>query len=344
MGENSKSLFEKIRESKSFNVFLRGLIAFLFLVLAVAFFVSITYSICNDENFDKNINSNESSKEYQKYILVVMYHTSDDFLNKFKEGIYRKAEQNQFLVDFSNVETINQAVDKINTAVAAGVDGIIAQGIYESDYIDAIKKAIEKGIDVGFVYTDARGTDRAYFVGYNAYDFGKAAARCAIVEMSEINGEIALMVQSISEDEKDVTGSLIIEGFKSITDMYPGVSLKSIARTSTDLFSSEDVAYDIIRENPDIDVIVCTSEKDAFGAAQVIIDLNRVGDIKIIGVGVSEEIMKYIDLEVISATFDMNPVTMSQKCIETLSGSNMSSDYVEIPFKLIRKDTKEIKK
>ncbi len=330
-----KDLFDKISEKKSFNMIFRGLIIFLFLILAAAFFVSITYSIFSDEKFDIKIKSHASNKEYRKYILVVMYQTSDDFLNKFKEGINLKAEQNQFLIDFANVETINQAVDKINTAVAAGVDGIIAQGIYDSDYIKAINKAIEKGVTVEFAYTDARGTDRAYFVGYNAYDFGKIAARSAIEEIHKPQGEIALLVQSISDDEKDVTGSLIIEGFKSIADKYPKINLKSIARTSTDLFSAEDVTYDIIRKNPDIDAIVCTSEKDAFGAAQVIIDLNRVGDIKIIGVGVSQEILKYIDLEVISATFDMNPEIMSEKCIEVFSGSKVSSEFVEIPFKLV---------
>lgn len=337
MKDKQKGLFDGISESKSFNMLFRGLIIFLFLVLGTTFFVSITYSMFSDEKFDMKMISHASNKEYKKYILVVMYQTSDDFLSKFEEGINLKAEQNQFLIDFVNVESIGQAVDEINTAVAAGVDGIIAQGIYNSDYINAINKAIEKGVTVEFAYTDARGTDRDYFVGYNAYDFGKTAARSAIEEMHKLQGEIALLVHSISDDEKDVTGSLIIEGFKSITDKYPQISLESIARTSTDLFSAEDVTYDIIKKNPEIDAIVCTSEKDAFGAAQVIIDLNRVGDIKIIGVGVSEEILRYLDLEVISATFDMNPGLMSEKCIEVFSGSKLNSEFVEIPFKLVRK-------
>jgi ribose transport system substrate-binding protein len=186
-----------------------------------------------------------------------------------------------------------------------------------------------------FAYTDARGTNRDYFVGFNAYDYGKTAARCAIQQFPEMAGNIALMLQSIADDEKDITSSLFIEGFKSITDKYPKVNLVDILKTSYDLFSAEDMTYEILSRHPDVGAIVCTSEKDVFGAAQVVIDLNRVGNIKLIGAGVSDSIIRYIKLEVIAASFDMNPELMSEKCIEIMIDNKVSSDCIEIPIEMV---------
>ena len=334
MNSARKKLF-RLFGNRRISLLFRGLMLLLFLILAVAFAVSITYSMVMEEDFYKNRKADVAKKEYNKNFLVVMYQTSDDFMQKFRQEIYRQAEEKHILIDFVNVEDISEAIDSINTAVAAKVDGIIAQGIYDAEYIKAINRAIEKGITVEFVYTDARGTDRAYFVGFNAYDYGKMASRSVIEQLPWEGGNVALMIQNFTGDEKDITSSLFIEGFKSIFDKNPKMKLVDILRTSYDLFSAEDMTYEILSRHPDIDAIVCTSEKDVFGAAQVIIDLNRVGNIKLIGAGVSEDIIRYIKLGVISASFDMNPELMSEKCIEVMTGDKVSSDFIEIPIKKV---------
>jgi ribose transport system substrate-binding protein len=331
MNGDPKKILNFFSQNKKFSFLFRGITIFLFLVLAVAFTISITYSVVMEENFYRNRKSDSEKTEYSKNFLVLMVQSSNDFLTRFRESILHEAEERQVRIDFVNVESIGEAIDAINTAVASKVDGIIAQGIYDADYIQAINQAISKGIMVQFVYTDARGTDRDFFVGFNAYDFGKAAARSTIEELPGIPSYVALMVQSITDVEKDVTTSLFIEGFKSIIDKYPMVSIVDIVRTSYDLFSAEDATYDILNRYPNLNAIVCTSEKDTFGAVQVIIDMNRVGKTSIIGVGVSDDILKYIELKVIAASFDMNPEIMSVKSLDIMLDENAASEYVEIP-------------
>ncbi|NLK68198.1 MAG: sugar ABC transporter substrate-binding protein [Clostridiaceae bacterium] len=335
MGDVHKELLHISSHDKIVNRMLKGIAIILFLILAVAFTISITSSMVMEENFYANDKKNNAKISYKKNFLVLMYQNSDDFLERFKEGIHQKAEERQIRIDFVNVESMSDAIKSINTAVAAKVDGIIAQGIYDEDYIDAINQAIDKGISVQFVYTDARGTNRDYFVGYNAYDYGKKAARQTIEVLPNRPVNIALIVQSVTDADKDVTSSLTIEGFKSVIDKHPTLNLKDIASTSFDLFSGEDAAYSILTQYPDLDAIVCTSEKDTFGAAQVIIDLNRVGETKLIGVGLSEDILKYIRLEVIAASFDMNPEMMSVRALDIMTEEKPTSDYIEIPFNVV---------
>lgn len=335
MNREPKKLLHFFSQNKKFSFLFRGITAFLFLVLAVAFTISITYSMVMEENFYRNRKPGSEKTEYGKSFLVLMVQSSNDFLTRFREAILRDAEERQIRIDFVNVESIGEAIDAINTAVAAKVDGIITQGIYDADYIEAINQAIAKDIMVQFVYTDARGTDRDYFVGFNAYDFGKTAARCTIEDLPDGPAYVALMVQSVTDVEKDVTSSLFIEGFKSVIDRHPMVNIVDILRTSYDLFSAEDTAYDILNRYPNLNAIVCTSEEDTFGAAQVIIDLNRVGKTGIIGVGVSEDILKYIELKVIAASFDMNPEVMSSQSLDIMLEENAASEYVEIPVRTV---------
>ena len=337
MPHSYNKFFDYIFGNKQINLLFRALTIVFIIILAVAFTISITYSMNMNDSFN-NGRLNWPKRQYSKNILVVMYQTSDDFLQKFKNEVCKKAEANQIFIDFVNAESINDAINKINTAVAAKVDGIIAQGIYDSNYIQAVNKAIEKGITVEFVFNDALGADRAFFVGYNAYDYGKMAARSAINQLHDTSGCIALMVQSATSNEKDVTGGVYIEGFKSIIDKYPRVKLVDIMRTSYDMFSAEDITYDILNQYPDINVIVCTSERDAFGVAQVVIDLNRVGDIKIIGSGVSKDIIKYIELGVIASSFDINPGLMGKLCIQNMVNNKMVNEYFEVPIELVTSD------
>lgn len=338
MKSDHKKLIQLIDNNEKFSLFFKVMIIILFLVLVSAFAVSITYSMVMEENFYRNNKVSKAQTEYKKDFLVVMYQNSNDFLSRFQRSIIEEAEKKKIRIDFVNVESIGEAIDAINTAVAAKVDGIIAQGIYDADYIHAINQAKDKGIVVQFVYTDARGTARDYFIGYNPYDHGKLVARCVIDEMPGRLSNVALMVHSVTDVEKDVTGSLTIEGFKSVIDKHPTIKIADIVHTSYDLFSAEDAAYDILTRYPDIDAIICTSEKDTFGVVQVIIDMNRVGKTKVIGAGVSKDILKYIELEVIAASFDMNPEIMGEKSLNIMLGEKAASDFAEIPITTVKAD------
>ena len=48
--------------------------------------------------------------------------------------------------------------------------------------------------------------------------------------------------------------------------------------------------------------------------------MNRVGKTKVIGAGISKDILKYIELEVIAASFDMNPEIMGEKSLNIMLG------------------------
>jgi ABC-type sugar transport system substrate-binding protein len=106
MKNTQSRLFGYIFRNKKTSLLFRILTVILFIILAAAFAVSITYSMIMEENFYKRT-GNGIRKEYSKNFLVVMYQTSDDFLQKFREGIYKKAEEKHIRIDFINVESIN---------------------------------------------------------------------------------------------------------------------------------------------------------------------------------------------------------------------------------------------
>ena len=58
----------------------------------------------------------------------------------------------------------------------------------------------------------------------------------------------------------------------------------------------------MLREHPEINALFCTSARDTIGAAQVVVDMNKVGTIVIVGADETPEIGRYIDKGVIAAS------------------------------------------
>ena len=323
-------------QNKKFNILFIISTGILVVVLAVTFAISAIYSKIPGEDSHKDTLSHESPKDYKYHFSVIMYQLTDSFLTGFSSGVAEVAEKGDVFIEFINAEDIEEATKNINIAIASKADGIIAQGIYDEEYITAINRAIGKEIPVVFAYTDAQGTDRNCFVGYNAFELGKSAAKRTAEAIAE-EGEVALLVQSFTQHQHDITSNLNILGFMDVMENYQNIEIVAIKKTNQELLSAEDITYEIISRYPDIDAIFCTSEKDTIGAAQVLIDLNRVGDMALIGTGAVRTILEYIG-NVIHVSFDMNAKEMGKKSVESLieiKEKTNSNDFIDVPFDII---------
>jgi ribose transport system substrate-binding protein len=58
--------------------------------------------------------------------------------------------------------------------------------------------------------------------------------------------------------------------------------------------------------------------RDTLGAAQALIDLNKVGEVSLIGLADSPETRDYVKNGVIAAALVRDPAAAGRKCVETL--------------------------
>jgi ribose transport system substrate-binding protein len=94
------------------------------------------------------------------------------------------------------------------------------------------------------------------------------------------------------------------------------------------MFEEEKVASEIIEKADKPDLIICLDEGCTPGIAQILVDNNMVGDIKLVGYGVDDKTLDYIDHGVIYATIcpdaeEIGYLTVKQM-VQALKGEQIS--------------------
>ncbi|WP_281816339.1 substrate-binding domain-containing protein [Vallitalea longa] len=311
------------------------------LVLIFSLFLSFLYMKDFDYN-SKNIITNE--KDVPKYHLMVISNEMDSMSGEaFLNGLNDASHKMKVALEVNNVkkEDVDEQLDNINIAIASKVDGIILQ-VTDNDKIkEAINHAVDMGIPVITVFEDVPTSRRQSYVGSNSFEIGKKAGRLVSNAINS-KGDIAIILDNIQENNYlETSKNLILSGFKDIINQYDDMEIKKVEESKLGLLGAEEIINRIINSYPDISAIFCSSIKDTIGVAQVIVDLNKVGDISIIGYGDSEELLKYIDKHVIYASIVDNPYDIGYKSIEAILDvmtNGTTSSFYDTGVNIITKD------
>ena len=73
------------------------------------------------------------------------------------------------------------------------------------------------------------------------------------------------------------------------------------------------------RDHPALNAILCSSARDTVGAAQVLIDLNKVGKVIIVGADETQDIRRYIDKGVVTASIVRDSKRIGEEAVKAFS-------------------------
>lgn len=245
-----------------------------------------------------------NNEDIQYHIMMILNSSDETYSKSFYTGVEVAASTNKIaveriLIDESNY--INEAVDRLDMAMYAKVDGIIIHAYNDSRIIDKIDQASDMGIPVITLNENLHQSQRISFAGNNRYGIGLTVGK-TIANLTTGRGKIAIVdkinYSSSVFEETDMLGLGLSDVFEDYDDL--DVVLKR--HTEQGVLSAETIATEIIDDYSDIDGIYCTDSQSTLGIVQVLIDRNRVGDFTVIGYGDDDEILQYIKTGVIDAT------------------------------------------
>ena len=316
---------------KPYTVFV--IVLFAALMLVVAF--SLVYLHANDA-FIQSTNEKfvESVKKPNYHFVVIAQSTDDPFWSEVKKGAFEAAKAFNVAVEFNGPRftNINEELQYLNIAIASKVDGIATHVLDETQFTPVIDTAISKNIPVITIESDAKKSKRLSFIGTNNFQLGSLGGKL-MAEATGGNAKVAVVLNSYTDEVGDVAQNLRIAGFRdAVKGFSDKIEIKVIRMSRMGILSAGEITNEIINNYPEINAIFCTNAKDTVGTAQVVVDLNKVGDIKIIGYGDLPEIWRYVDKEVIYGTVVSNPVEMgyeSIKALTELKKSKSTSAYVD---------------
>jgi ribose transport system substrate-binding protein len=291
------------------------LFSVLLVLIASIFIVSILFSLP-----DITTLSDTKAKGIQYHYVMIGQGTDETFNEQIKNGAAQAANDLGAVVEVNNVRpsdtfTVERYFDM---ALDSKVDGIAVQVIDSNAIQPYLKKAEALKIPVVTFETDSQLNVPT--IGTNSLRVGNEAGKLALKCKKDGKAEIAVILNSFSNSEKQPAENLKIAGMAEILNGTPGMHLRSEAVKKTDggVFSAEKVTSEILREFPDINLIVATNEMDTLGVIDVIVDAYKVGRVDVIGYGSLPEIVQYIKRNVIFGTVVADPYKIGYGSIKAL--------------------------
>jgi len=320
---------------------MKKLLVFGVVILVFIFIFLIGYSInyFQINLLEANSLLKESSSKIDYHFIVIAQNTDDSYWQTVREGCFDAASEFNVAVEFNGPRFTNmdEQVKYFKMAVASRVDGIVTHVLDEEVFTPLIDEATEAGIPVITIETDAKNSKRKAFVGTNTYNLGGEAGKLVLESVGD-EAVIGIIIKSFNGTSENVPQNLRVAGFKDTLKDAPNAIIKTIQSSGAGLFSAEEVTRQILYNYPEVNTIICTNVKDTICAAQIVVDLNKVGQVTIIGYGDAPEILRYIEKGVIYGTVAANPYEMGYESIRSLveyKKKFMTSSYVDTGARVI---------
>jgi ribose transport system substrate-binding protein len=290
-------------------------IALMIIILSVTIAISIILSANVDRViFKANTTSTNRNKIPKYHFSVIIKNTDDPYLKNLGKGLTEQADSSNVVLEmnYSSDSDENDTIKYINMAIDSKVDGIITHAFNTDNFQKAIDKAETNNIPVILLDNDVPKSKRSCFVGLNTFQIGTLEGKL-VNDGLKSKSRVAFIMEQYQD-----FNNLQLEGFNNVIKLYSDIKIETTKNSEPGILGANNVTQDIINNYPDINAIVCSSAKDTIGAAKVLVDLNKVGDISIIGFDSTPEILSYIDKGIIYGTIIPDGYSIGSKSISAL--------------------------
>ncbi len=302
-------------------------------VLIILILVSLSVVTFNKINQARLVPKETFTEDKYHYAIItddVESYAYESFISGVDEAM--KAIDSAYEIYEVGEQTIEDVVDM---AIITDVDGLIFRMADNSRASDMIVKCKEEGIKVIVVGNDAPDSQRDVYIGTNKFNLGRHAATLAI-QSREGAVSIGVILGSEYISEEAIATNNFINGIQDVVTRTDNASLSVIKYTNA--IRAELLMDEILNEELPINVLICTDPVDVNRIIRVLVDRNRVGDIRIIASGETDEIKDGIEKRSITASIveDYSEIgSLSVYFMNRIIHGEGVSSYVNVQFETL---------
>ena len=213
----------------------------------------------------------------------------------------------------------NQQANAIQNAISSGADGIVISPVDPSAVCTYVDEALDAGIEVCALTTQI-GTgdaeDPVYpetvgLVGHIETEVGRTAMDIA-AEALDRSGKIAIIEGTPGMSDTEGRKKGIDEENKE----YPDIEVVSRVCGEWVVDKAYTAMKNIIKSNPEVELVICNSDNMAVGAAKALEDADMTDKVKIVGIGGSKDALDLIKKGEIYGTIMYVPETEAYTALE----------------------------
>lgn len=218
----------------------------------------------------------DSSENY----YMVTFLSGYPFWKETYRGFQDAAEQLGVTANYTGTTEydVNAAVGALDQVITMNPAGIAVTAMDPDAYIDPINRSVDAGIPTVTFDSDSPGSKRAAFLGTGNYAAGAEAARQvgALYDGAAARvGVVTLLGQANVNDR--------VLGFReTLAAEFPKIQLVDVVDAGSDETSASTSAANLIKANPDLDLIFTTGVSSQVGTLTAIEEAGKTGTIKLV--------------------------------------------------------------
>ncbi len=278
----------------------------------------------------------------KKEIAVIVKSTNSDFFHAMKNGVTAAATEYNVSVTFEgpeneeDYETQNQL---IKNAIARGVQAIVLSAIDEHKSVSTVEEAVRKGIKVITIDSGVASGAVSLFIGTDNRAAGRKAGEAVRTCCS---GTGTIRIGLVNYMEATENGREREEGFREYVGTLPNVRITAAVTVENNTESATEGALRLIREHPEINVLVGFNEWMTLGVGYAIRQC-RAGDI-VTGIGFDTNLVSISMIESgeMDALIAQNPFAIGylgvKNAADLVSGVNVGETPIHTDVTLITRD------
>ena len=228
--------------------------------------------------------------------------------------------------------------DYIRQAIDAKADAIIFSAISYTGNAPAIEEAIAAGIRVVIIDCDVDSDGVSVRIGTDNVAAGRMTGEAA---MNAEDGDVVLGIvncfvetQNCQERERGLREAL--NGNTRVKDIY-------VVNVSTDAEEAKLAAERLVREHPEINVLVGFNEPLAVGVAEAVDELGLTGQVRAISFDTNMRCIELMQTGAVGALIVQNPYAMGylgvEKAWQTLQGMKFDkSTLIDTATQIVTKE------
>lgn len=276
-------------------------------------FVSSTLAV---ERLVQQLESGQDMERHQsfKHIVLIAQELDNPFWRTVEQGAKEAAAQFGMKIEYAGPIRINpsEQMKLLSKAIASKPDAILTQGIDEPQYNELVGKAIEQGIPVVTVDSDAPSSKRLAYIGTDN--------RAAGVQMGQLvvrdpvhQGKIGIILGSEHADNQQKR----LEGFRSIIEKTQGFEIVAVQSSNISRIEAARQAELMLSEHPDIRTMIGFSAWDAVGIVEGLQALHKKG-VTVFGFDDVEATQRAIARDDITASLVQQPKDIGFEAVSVL--------------------------
>ena len=298
----------------------------LFLLLTYEF-IGFAHQSSKMGSIVQELHGHPGNLGHRYHIVLIEQERYHPYWKMVEKGAEKAAERYGIDIEFTGPvrNNMDEQINLLEKAIAARVDAIIVQGLNEERFTPVIDKAVQRGIPVVTIDTDAPGSKRLAYVGTDNEVAGESLGRL-VVETTGGSGKIGVIIGSeLAENQLQR-----LQGLKNIVKQYEDLEIVDVRSSNISHMEAIQQAAEMLRLHPDITIMVGTSATDALGVLQAAKSLKRES-LTIIGFDNQEETLAAILKGEIKATIAQQPFLMGDTAVRLLhehfQGKALLSEY-----------------